>query len=101
MCTVSMVADHYRDMFVPKPWFPKPGVPWHVSPPSAVSREEFDELKRQVSEMAELLKRAKIYDERNNEPDCEIEEKMELLRKVARLVGVDLDRAINAAPEAQ
>ena len=37
---------------------------------------------------------AKEYDERNNEPDCEVDEKMDLLRRVAKLVGVDLDDVI-------
>ncbi len=44
--------------------------------------------------MKELLKRAKDYDIRNNEPDCEIEEKMEFLKKVAALVGINLDEIL-------
>lgn len=66
-----------------------------VNHQSEVSRAEFDELKRQVMEMKELLKRAKAYDERNGEPDCEmVDEKMDLLRRVAKLVGIDLDDVI-------
>lgn len=114
MCTVSMVGDHYRDIWEDKPWYPNvqpyvrplppvdPGIlPWRPPAPApapfvnpcmpAVSREEFDELKRQVNEMVLLLKRAKMYDEQNNEPHCEMAEKMDLLRKVAKLVGIDLD----------
>jgi hypothetical protein len=49
-----------------------------------ISRDEFDELKRDVLEMKELLKRAKDAE------DCETEEKVALIRKVAKLVGVDL-----------
>ena len=55
------------------------------------SQQEFDELKRQVDEMKLLLARAKKYDEENNEPDCEIDEKMKILRAVAAVVGVSLD----------
>ena len=33
--------------------------------------------------MVALLKRAKKYDEENGEPNCEMDEKMALLRKVA------------------
>ena len=40
--------------------------------------------------MKALLIRAKEYDERNNEPHCEMEEKVELLKKIAAAVGVDL-----------
>lgn len=89
MCVVSMVGDHYRDIWDKQQIWDKLS-----SRPPAVTRAEFDELKRQVAEMVELLKRAKAYDERNNEPDCEIDEKMELLRKVAKIVGVDLDDAL-------
>jgi hypothetical protein len=44
--------------------------------------------------MKALLRRAKEYDVANNEPDCEIEEKMALLKRIAELVGVDLSDVI-------
>lgn len=44
--------------------------------------------------MKELLRKAKIYDEKNNEPNCEIEDKMKFLREVAKLVGINLDDVI-------
>ena len=104
MCVVSMVGDHYSDKWRPR--FPDIGTwpdpveyPTKVQPLTflpEITREEFDALKKEVEEMKALLKRAKEYDERNNEPDCEIEEKMALLRKVARMVGVDLDDVIGA-----
>jgi hypothetical protein len=56
-----------------------------------VSREEFDTLKREVEDMKKLLLRAKEYDERNNEPECHMDEKVALLKRVAELVGVNLD----------
>ncbi len=97
-----MVGDHYNE-FLPKKWpdvFPEESKPkWPVI--VGVSRDEFELLKRDVEEMKALLKRAKEYDERNHEPDCEIEEKMELLRKIAKAVGVDIDEVIgskHAAP---
>lgn len=98
MCVVSMVGDHYREDWIQKwptsyPSVPFPGTD-KTYPMEQVSRREFDELKKQVEEMVALLKRAKEYDERNGEPDCEMDEKMDLLRRVAKLVGVDLDQAI-------
>lgn len=100
MCVVSMVGDHYADKWQPRipEWFPyepvrNPGV---VTPLINITREEFDALKQDVEEMKQLLKRAKDYDERNGEPDCEIDEKMDLLRHVAKLVGVDLDDVLGA-----
>lgn len=104
MCVVSMVGDHYADKWRDKIWvekeqpfriypidiYPATKKPDGCVPLVPVSREEFDQLKRDVEEMKALLKRAKKYDEENNEPDCEIEQKMELLRRVAEAVGVDL-----------
>lgn len=106
MCTVSMIGDHYRDRFPEKypGWFP--GAPTQgqsqrpiiIQQPSSVSKEEFEALRRDVEEMKALLKRAKIYDEANGEPDCEMDEKVALLKKVAELVGVDLSEIFGKAP---
>lgn len=41
--------------------------------------------------MKELLKRAKKYDEDNGEPNCEMADKVAVLKRVAELVGVSLD----------
>jgi len=105
MCVMSMVGDHYRDIWKERPWYPNspPAVPMPgqgpivIQGPPEISRAEFDELKRQVAEMKELLKRAKKYDEDNGEPDCEIDEKMDLLRRVAKMVGISLDDVIKPA----
>lgn len=62
-----------------------------IFPPAPeVSRADFDALKREVEEMKKLLLRAKKYDEETGQPDCEMEDKVALLKKVAQLVGVDL-----------
>lgn len=103
MCATSMVGDFYNDRFRQWPSLGpliQPTGPTIVQLPPVISRDEFDQLKRDVADMKELLKRAKAYDERNHEPECEIEEKMELLRKVAKLVGVDLSDVIGPAATA-
>ena|SRR5579864_2564320 len=64
------------------------------NPVIAVTREEFEALKKDVIMMKELLMESKKYDEENGEPDCEIEEKMEKLRAIAAIVGVDLDEVL-------
>lgn len=107
-----MVGDHYNDKF--NDWkkyfqppinpiqpyeFPKPLKP-EKSPFDKfndifpVTREEFNQLKRDVEEMKKLLQKAKTYDEKNNEPDCELEEKMKFLRQIAEAVGINLDDVI-------
>lgn len=85
MCVVSFIGDHY-------------GQKWNEEPYKVifnnwrfVTKEEFDKLYKEVQEMKELLRKAKIYDENNNEPDCEIDEKIAKLREIAKLVGIDLD----------
>lgn len=88
MCTVSMIGDHFNDKWK-QPLYQQifTNIP-------DVSRAEFEALKKEVEEMKALLKRAKEYDEKNNEPNCEIEEKMAMLRKFADAVGIDLDDVI-------
>ena len=114
MCVVSMVGDHYNDkwkdndlikkMQQPYTW-PSTGTPLNPYPytqPNAApnqlqqpitgpSKFEFEQLRKEVLEMKELLKRAVEYDKKNNEPHCEIEEKMATLKSVAKLFGVNLD----------
>lgn len=55
-----------------------------------VSRDEFDKLKKELELLKEVLVKAKIYDEQTGQPDCEMEEKVKLLKRLGELVGVDL-----------
>ena len=95
MCVYSMVADHYRDKWERRDWFPP--YEWPQRFPQ-IEREEIEKLKREVEEMRELLKRAKKYDAENGEPDCAMDEKIELIKKIAKLVGVDLGDALPQKP---
>lgn len=91
MCTVSMIGDFYNDKWrYWPPLTPASQPPVFITQPE-ITRAEFEQLKRDVEDMKELLKRAKKYDEDNGEPDCEIDEKMQKLRAIAKIVGVDLD----------
>lgn len=96
MCAVSMIGDHYTDKWrLPDPYggAPSPMNPFPVVytlPINPVTREEFDALKKEVQEMKALLIRAKKYDEDNGQADCEIDDKVAILKKVAELVGIDL-----------
>lgn len=88
MCAVSMVGDYWKDKLPERhPWiFPNsPIVPFN-----APTKEEFEALKKEVEHLKELLKAAKIYDEQTNQPDCEMDEKVALIKKIAELVGVDM-----------
>jgi uncharacterized protein YlxW (UPF0749 family) len=56
-----------------------------------VTRKEFDELKRQVEQMKTELETARAEDIANGEPDCEMEDKVELLKRIAGALGLDLE----------
>lgn len=111
MCVVSMIGDDWRRSFPQKyPWWPA------VNPDSSggdkiipstefnfnITREEFEKLKieheekiktlkAEVEALKELLKAAKIYDEKTGQPDCEVDEKVNLIKKIAELLDVNMD----------
>ena len=86
MCTVSTVGDYWKNTLPQQPYYQAiygGGTPENT-------RHEFDALRRDVTELKELLTAAKKYDEATGQPDCETDEKVELIRRVAKLVGVDM-----------
>ena len=92
MCVVSNIGDGWSKRFPEVyPW----AVP-HTTPPTTqtisvgISRWEFDALKKEVEALRELLIAAKKFDEETGQPDCEVDEKVALIKKVAELVGVDI-----------
>lgn len=106
MYVVSMVRDHYYDKWHQWPWnqpIPITQPTPNTNPPPMKTMEEWQELlnppvrksdldalRKEVEEMKALLNRALEYDKKNNEPHCEMEEKVALLKAVAKMVGVDL-----------
>jgi hypothetical protein len=70
--------------------------PLHASPEPVVTKEEFDALRREMEELKELLLAAKRFDEATGQPDCEMDEKIELIRRVAEVVGVDVDEVFGS-----
>lgn len=97
MCVVSFVGNNFEQRWYPwKQHMPSPLKPKTATffPPTGPTQADFDNLKKEVEILKSLLKEAKEYDEKNNEPDCEIEEKMQFLKAVAKLVDIDLDDVI-------
>ncbi len=102
MCVVSNIGDQWSDHFKQQwPQIIPANPPYQPMSPikidytasqvqPMVTRHEFEQLKKEVAEMKQLLINAKMIDEANGEPDCEMEEKVELLKKIAKLVGIDL-----------
>lgn len=93
MCVVSMIYDHYNEQW-PRRFPVQPGqinpMPW-APPPLVPSKREIDEFRR-------LLERAREYDKRNNEPDCEMANKKAKLKELAKQLGVDISFVDEVAP---
>ena len=93
MCSVSMVADAYRHNVFPN-MFP------NVSPInngiySPISRPEFEELKTTVLQMKKDLEEARKQYIADGNPDCEQEDKVAIIKQIAKMVGVDLGDVFN------
>jgi DNA-binding XRE family transcriptional regulator len=92
MCVVSFVGDGFSEWYKQKPYTVKiitTGNPPEEKP--LATAEQIEELRKELLLVKELLKKAIKYDEDNGEPNCEMEEKVELLKKIADAVGVDID----------
>ncbi len=96
MCMVSYVGTEWNRMVpVTYPWV----VPWitpnaPTPPVDTIAREEFEALKHEIEELKKLLIAAKQFDAATGQPDCEMDEKVALIKRLADLVGVDLDEVL-------
>ncbi len=95
MCVVSMITDFYyekwKEQIIPPPWdnngkiIPPQGGSG-TSPPTtpAITPEEIEEFRK-------LLERAREYDKKNSEPECEMQSKKDLIKELADKLGVKID----------
>ena|SRR5271166_5403652 len=99
MCVTSMIYDHYNDKYpftVPQPYtpyVPLPSIPptptqWIFTPP--LTAEEIADFRKDMIEMKKLLERAREYDRRTGQADCELAEKKDKIKKLAEALGVDV-----------
>jgi hypothetical protein len=105
-----MIVDHYNDQWWkkinPSEEFTIPSLPNGPRPPYTPNhggtptvtvaefialKQKVEELKKEFEEMKTLLKRAKIYDEVNNQPDCESDEKLKKLKQIMSILGLDFE----------
>lgn len=88
MCVMSMIEDHYGDKWRPYTWpphtTPGQGIGPYVPPEPPISDAEIREFRK-------LLERARQYDIDHGEPECELDEKKEMLLKIAEQLGLEID----------
>lgn len=121
MCVVSMIADGYRDRWLPgspyRPWewpnggwYPRPEKevdlkelekmlkPKEKDEEEGISREEYEALREELEELKLLIKAAKRFDEKTGQPDCESAEKTEFLKKMGEILDVDMSDVLDEVP---
>lgn len=85
MCIVSIVTDDYL-----KKW-PQQNNPYWADNFKTVTREEFDRLKKEFEKFKREAKQARQQDIAENNEDCEMAQKIEIVKKIANSLGVDLE----------
>jgi hypothetical protein len=91
-----MIADDWNKKIMPNyPWADPLQYPYVPGP----TKEEFEALKKELEELKERLKEGKKQDEEEGNPDCEMEEKIELLRQLGELMGVNLEEVFKDASQ--
>ena len=87
MCAVSMVGNQFH-----QGWSQQvQGAGSLQNFLQSITRQEFENLKQEVFQLRDELKKAKAQDIANNEPDCSHEHKVDLLRQMAKAFDVNLD----------
>jgi hypothetical protein len=86
MCAVSMIMDARGDDWQRR-WLQRQLEdqyrPYVQPTPPIVTQQEIDEFRR-------LLERAREWDKEHGQPDCEMEEKREKLRSLAKDMGIEI-----------
>lgn len=95
MCVVSYVGDYWKDDFEDKWPHIYEKIITETSPNTIdmnqfATKEDIAAIRREIEELKKLLKAAIKYDEATDQPHCEMEDKIDLIKKVAEMVGVDL-----------
>lgn len=101
MCLVSNIGDKWSKQDYWPAWpgaipFPdrKESRPYSFRPidtyENIILKERYTQLKEQAEKMKRELEQAKAEDIKNNNPDCEMEDKVIILKKIAKMLDIDL-----------
>ena len=81
MCVVSNIGNQ---------WQRGSGQQWSNVLDTGPTRFEFDALKAEMVALRSLLEAGKNFDTVTKQPDCEDEDKVALIKRLAKAVGVDM-----------
>ena len=85
MCTYSMIVDARIDDWQRRyPYGVTGGTAIPYTQPQVPNQQELEEFRR-------LLDRAREYDKKHGEPDCELEEKRARIKALADELGVKVE----------
>ena len=82
MCAVSMIMDHFGDKWQ---YYKQDDRAWWVN------RLRDSTLQADIDEFRKLLERAREYDRKHNQPDCELQEKRQRILDLAKELGVAVE----------
>lgn len=86
MCVVSMMIDHKTEKW--RQLVPQTTDPYFLQLP--YQRSQMGPSKAELDEFRELLRKAREYDKKNSEPECEMADKKRILKEIAEKLGVDV-----------
>ncbi len=90
MCVYSMIVDHYTEKWPKQYPTVNPPQTWPGGSGGTLGWKPAGPTPEEVEEFRKLLDRAREYDKRNHEPNCELEAKKDVLRQMAKQWGIDI-----------
>lgn len=93
MYIVSNIGGYFRDVTFPTKY---PNSDWLIDTSKYNTvpvnyQEQINQLRKDIEALKELIIAGKKYDETVGEPDCEHEDKVALIKQLAKLVGVSME----------
>jgi len=89
MCVVSMVSDHWTRN-PPGQW------PGHWPPEQStlpgLDKLTIELLRAEIERLKKELEEARAQDIKDNNPDCHMEDKVAIIKGLAKALGVDLGK---------
>jgi len=100
MCVVSNLGYYYGHRRDGWPWQPYvPTIPLIPAAPTDFTKRlaeiardhDISDLKQRIEALEKMLREAKKFDAETGQPDCEMDEKVELLKRLAKDLGVEIN----------